>query len=289
MSQPIANGVFHKMGKIGEGTYGVVYKAKNVATQEIVALKNIKFEDENDGIPSTALREISLLKQLSHPNIVHLKDVALQTGNLTLIFDYLEYDLKKYIEKDNSPIPINVVKSFLYQILLGVSYCHSNRVIHRDLKTQNILLSNNGIIKIADFGLARAYGLTSDALTHEVVTLWYRAPEIILGQTDYSLPVDVWSIGCIFSEMVTKVPLFAGDSEIDQLFKIFQMLGTPTAQNWASALHLPNFLPKFPMWKQKPLATKVKGLDSKGLDLLAKMLELNPNRRISARSALRHV
>jgi serine/threonine protein kinase len=289
MSKPISKGNFQKLCKIGEGTYGIVYKAKNISTQEFVALKAIKYEEENDGIPSTAIREISLLKQLSHPNIVHLKDVVMLGGNLTLIFDFLDYDLKKYLERNGSPIPVKTIKSLLYQILLGVNYCHSNRIIHRDLKTQNILLGSDGVIKLADFGLARAFNMGKEVRTHEVITLWYRAPEILLGQNDYSLPVDIWSVGCIFAEMVMKAPLFAGDSEIGQIFKIFEVMGTPTHQTWARGCSLQNDHPSFPVWKQKPLSSIIKNLDSKGLDLLSRMLELNPSNRISARSALHHV
>jgi cyclin-dependent kinase 2 len=289
MTKPISKSAFQKLCKLGEGTYGIVYKAKNVSTQEFVALKAIKYEDGNDGIPGTAIREISLLKQLRHPNIVRLRDVAVLGDNLTLIFDYLDYDLKNYLGRTGSPLPIKAAKSFLYQILLGVNYCHSNRVIHRDIKPQNVLLGSDGVIKLADFGLARALSMGSEALTHEVITLWYRAPEILLGQKDYSLPVDIWSVGCIFAEMIMKVPIFAGDSEIDQIFKIFQIMGTPTLHTWANGCTLQNYQPTFPMWKPQPLSSIVKNLDPSGLDLLSRMLVLNPSNRINARNALRHV
>ena len=160
--------------------------------------------------------------------------------------------------------------------------------MHRDLKPQNLLIDKEGNIKLADFGLARAFGLPVKTLTHEVVTLWYRAPEILLGQKAYSTPVDIWSIGCIFSELAQKRPLFAGDSEIDQIFKIFRTQGTPTESHWPGALKLPDFKASFPKWKAQPLTKQVDKLDAVGMDLLQSMVALDPAKRISARMALRH-
>jgi len=282
-------GKYCKLEKLGEGTYGVVHKARNVKTQEIVALKKIRLENEEEGIPSTAIREISLLRETNHPNIVRLIDVVHEPHKLTLVFDYLQYDLKKYMDHIGTPLPTATVKSFLYQMLLGITYCHSHRIIHRDLKPQNLLIDNNGCVKLADFGLARAFSLPIHTLTHEVVTLWYRAPEILLGQKEYSLPVDIWSIGCIFAEMAQKKPLFCGDSEIDEIFKIFQVLGTPTESSWPGISSLKEYKPTFPQWKGVPLSKKVPSLDSVGMDLLSKMVILEPNKRISARAALNHV
>ena len=205
MNNALVLGKYQKLDKLGEGTYGVVYKARDIKTHEIVALKKIRLENEDEGIPSTAIREISLLKETNHPNIVRLKEVVHEDHKLTLVFDYLEYDLKKYMDHIGSSLPTQTVKSFLYQMLLGIVYCHSHRIIHRDLKPQNLLIDTSGCVKLADFGLARAFSIPIHTLTHEVVTLWYRAPEILLGQKEYSLPVDIWSIGCIFAEMVQTV------------------------------------------------------------------------------------
>lgn len=206
---------YQKLDKLGEGTYGLVYKAKNQETGEIVALKKIKLEKEDDGVPSTAIREISLLKGIKHPNVVELKEVIYQEDNLYLIFEYCEYDLKKYIRSIGGPLPPDTVKKFTYQILQATAYCHAHRVMHRDLKPQNLLIDGDGNVKLADFGLARAFGLPVKTYTHEVVTLWYRAPEILLGAKEYSTPIDIWSIGCIFAEMAQRRALFIGDSEID--------------------------------------------------------------------------
>ena len=181
--------------KLGEGTYGVVYKALHKPTGEYVALKKIKLEKEEDGVPSTAIREISLLKGLSHPNVVELKEVLYTIDCLYLVFEYVEYDLKKYLRSLKVPPSASSVKKMVYQIVQAIDYCHAHRVMHRDLKPQNILVDADGNIKLADFGLARAFGIPIKTLTHEVVTLWYRAPEILLCQRAYSIPVDSWSIG----------------------------------------------------------------------------------------------
>lgn len=208
---------YEKLEKIGEGTYGYVYKARDSNSSEIVALKKIKLENEDEGVPSTAMREISILKELQHPNIVNLKEIVFQPDQkkLYLIFEFVEYDLKKYMRKNKRSMTKQGIKKMLYQLLRGVDYCHSKRVIHRDLKPQNLLVTNQGNIKICDFGLARAFTIPIKTLTHEVETLWYRAPEILLGKKEYSLGVDMWAIGCIFAELIQKRPLFMGDSEID--------------------------------------------------------------------------
>lgn len=160
------------------------------------------------------------MKSLKHPNIVDIKEVIYEDEKLHIVFEYLDYDIKKYMKekaKDNGNqgLSLEEVKSFTYQILEGLAYCHAHRVMHRDLKPQNLLVSKDGIIKLADFGLARPFSLPVKTYTHEVVTLWYRAPEVLLGQKQYSTPLDQWSVGCIMAEMAQKKPLFAGDSEID--------------------------------------------------------------------------
>ncbi|KAM0945427.1 putative protein-serine/threonine kinase CMGC-CDK-Pl family [Dioscorea sansibarensis] len=180
-------------------------------------------------------------------------------------------------------------QKFLYQILDALSYCHSHRVLHRDLKPQNLLIDKRSkSVKLADFGLARGFGLPVRTFTHEVITLWYRAPEILLGSRHYSTPADVWSVGCILAEMVNMRPLFPGDSEIDELFKIFSVLGTPDEESWPGVTSLPDFKAAFPKWSPKSLATVVPKLDAAGVDLLSKMLVISPIKRITAREALQH-
>jgi len=280
---------YQKITKIGEGTYGVVYKAKDLQTSEIIALKKIRLENADEGVPSTAIREISLIKECDHPNIVKLKNVLFENEKLCLIFEYLDYDLKKYMDSQKAVLSPKLVKTFLFQILNAISYCHSQRILHRDLKPQNLLIDQENTVKLADFGLARAYYLPVRTYTHEVITLWYRAPEILLGQKVYSGAVDIWSVGCIFYEMAQKKALFSGDSEIDEIFKIFQILGTPNDAIWKGINDLPDFKTSFPKWKKRDLASLATNLDTFGVDLLEKMIALDPLNRISAREALEHV
>ncbi|KAG6504902.1 hypothetical protein ZIOFF_037250 [Zingiber officinale] len=262
---------YEKVEKIGEGTYGVVYKARDRLTNETIALKKIRLENEDEGVPSTAIREISLLKEMQHSNIVRLQDVVHSDKRIYLVFEYLDLDLKKHMDScpELAKDP-RLVKTYLYQILRGIAYCHSHRVLHRDLKPQNLLIDRGtNALKLADFGLARAFGIPVRTFTHEVVTLWYRAPEILLGSRQYSTPVDVWSVGCIFAEMVNQRPLFPGDSEIDELFKIFRILGTPNEEIWPGVTSLPDFKSAFPKWQSKDLATLVPNLGDPGIDLLS--------------------
>ncbi|CAH3131066.1 cyclin-dependent kinase 2-like [Pocillopora verrucosa] len=280
---------FRKLEKIGEGTYGVVYKAKDIETGQTVALKKIRLDAESDGVPSTAIREISLLKELNHPNVVRLLDVVPSEKKLFMVFEFLDRDLKKYM--DSVPaggISLPLVKSYLYQLLSGIAFCHSHRILHRDLKPQNLLIDAHGSIKLADFGLARAFGVPVRSYTHEVVTLWYRAPEILLGCRYYSTPVDVWSIGCIFAEMITRRALFPGDSEIDQLYRIFRTLGTPDERLWPGVSELPDYKTSFPKWPVQNLLQVIPALGQSGADLLQQMLKYEPTSRISARNALSH-
>jgi len=282
---------YEKTEKLGEGTYGVVYKAHDRLKNEVVAVKKIRLENEHDGIPSTALREIAILKDLAHPNVVKLKDVVFLPMNqkLSLVFEYVEYDLKRYLKSLSQPLSHNKIKSLVSQLLEGIVHCHNRRIIHRDLKPQNLLIdSATGTLKIADFGLARAFSVPIRTLTHEIETLWYRAPEVILGQKVYSLGVDIWAIGCIFCELYERKPLFMGDSEIDQIFKIFQFHGTPTQNDWPEGVATPNFRPTFPRFRPADPFEKLKNMPPDGIDLLMKMIALDPLKRISAIEALKH-
>jgi serine/threonine protein kinase len=283
--------IFQKEHRIGSGTYGEVYKGKNLKTEEIIAIKKIKIELESEGIPSTALREISILRELKHPNVVELRDVVCDDNKLYLLFEYLEMDLRKYLEslEQFDLLDPEVVKSFIFQILDGIAYCHSKKIIHRDLKPQNLLLDKNGTIKIADFGLARAFSIPIRPYTKEVLTLWYRAPEILLGCAEYTTPVDIWSVGCIFAELMLKKPLFQGDYDIDQIFKIFKVLGTPNQEVWPDVKSLPHFKESFPKFPTIPFENILPNLDPNGLNLLSKMLCYDPYKRITAKQALLHV
>eukprot|EP00592_Proboscia_alata_P004966 CAMPEP_0194370780 /NCGR_PEP_ID=MMETSP0174-20130528/19127_1 /TAXON_ID=216777 /ORGANISM="Proboscia alata, Strain PI-D3" /LENGTH=307 /DNA_ID=CAMNT_0039148459 /DNA_START=211 /DNA_END=1134 /DNA_ORIENTATION=- len=293
------------MEKIGEGTYGVVYKAKDRVTGEIIALKKIRLEAEDEGIPSTAIREISLLKELQHPNIVRLYDVVHTERKLTLVFEFLDQDLKKYLDVCDTGLDTPILKSFLYQLLTGVAYCHHHRVLHRDLKPPNLLINREGQLKLADFGLARAFGIPVRSYTHEVVTLWYRAPDVLLGSRKYSTPVDIWSIGCIFAEMANGRPLVTGTSESDQLDRIFRTFGTPKESNpdpvtspfdeeallYPGLVDLPEYQPgTIPMYSPPKggIASLVPTLDAYGVDLLSRMMRYDPSKRITAQEAMNH-
>nr|XP_018680692.1 PREDICTED: cell division control protein 2 homolog isoform X1 [Musa acuminata subsp. malaccensis] len=281
---------YEKVEKIGEGTYGVVYKARDRQTNEMIAIKKIRIKEEGEGIPGFVIREVSLLKEMHHCNIVRLLDVGASERSVYLIFEYLDLDLKKHMDSCQTfSEDHRLMKKFLYQILSGIEYCHSHRVLHRDLKPRNLLIDlQTNTIKIADFGLGRAFDIPVQTLTDEVVTLAYRAPEILLGSRHYSTPVDLWSIGCIFVEMVNRCPLFCGDSEISQLFNIFRVLGTPNEETWSGVTSLPHFKCSFPKWDPMDLAALVPNLEPAGVDLLSKMLCLEPGRRITARKALEH-
>ncbi|KAF8040844.1 hypothetical protein BT93_B2923 [Corymbia citriodora subsp. variegata] len=310
---------YEKLEKVGEGTYGKVYKAKDKATGQLVALKKTRLEMDEEGVPPTALREVSLLQLLSQSlyvvrllSVEHVdgsskrKPAAAEGGGgdggsglaagkpmLYLVFEYLDTDLKKFIDSHRKgpnprPIPPALVQNFLYQLLKGVAHCHSHGVLHRDLKPQNLLVDKEkGILKIADLGLGRAFTVPLKSYTHEVVTLWYRAPEVLLGTTHYSIGVDMWSVGCIFAEMVRRQALFPGDSEFQQLLHIFRLLGTPTEKQWPGVTTLRDWH-VYPLWEPQNLARAVPSLGPDGVDLLSKMLKYDPAERISAKAALDH-
>jgi serine/threonine protein kinase len=281
---------YEKLEKIGTGTYGVVYKAKDKLKNEMCALKKILLDVEPEGIPSTAIREICILRELQNPNIVDLKDVVATDDKLYLVFEYVDQDLKQYLDSipREHPVDPKIVKSLLYQLVQAVAYLHSKRILHRDLKPQNILITSNGCVKLADFGLARTYQIPLRPYTHEVVTLWYRAPEILLGTLEYSSALDVWSLGTVFLELLTKAPYFVGDSEIDQLYKIFRILGTPNETVWPGVSKLRDYKKTFPNWTPTDLNLKLHGINPVGLDLLQKMLTYDPSARITAKEALSH-
>lgn len=279
---------FDVLEKVGEGTYGVVYKARDLETREVVAIKKIRFQHEDEGIPSTAVREISLLKSLNHPNIVLLKEVIYSNENLNLIFEFSENDLKKLIKKNKEPLEDYRVKSFMRQMMEGLAYCHKRRIMHRDLKPHNLLIDSNDRLQLADFGLARTFTLPIREYTHEVITLWYRSPEILLGQKIYSTPADIWSAGCIFAEMILGQPVLPGDSEIDQIFKIFKMMGTPTEKDWPGVSDLPDFKRTFPKFSKESLEDIFISSSQLEIDLIQKMLVLDPDRRLTAEEVLRH-
>ncbi|KAK8512666.1 hypothetical protein V6N13_082799 [Hibiscus sabdariffa] len=277
---------FEKLEKVGEGTYGKVYRARERATGKIVALKKTRLHEDDEGVPPTTLREVSILRMLSRdPHVVRLMDVKQAVNKegktvLYLVFEYMDTDLKKYIRsfrQTGENIPVNIVKSLMYQLCKGVAFCHGHGVLHRDLKPHNLLMDRKTMsLKIADLGLARAFTLPIK-----------KAPEVLLGATHYSTAVDMWSVACIFAELVTKTALFPGDSELQQLLHIFRLLGTPNEQMWPGVGTLPNWH-EYPQWSCQSLSSAVPNLDTDGLDLLSQMLQYDPSKRISAKKALEH-
>ncbi|KAK8987712.1 hypothetical protein V6N11_027455 [Hibiscus sabdariffa] len=289
---------FERLNKINEGTYGVVYRARDKKTGEIVALKKVKMEKEREGFPLTSLREINILLSFHHPSIVDVKEVVVGSNldSIFMVMEYMEHDLKGLMEAMKQPFSQSEVKCLMLQLLEGIKYLHDNWVLHRDLKTSNLLLNNQGELKICDFGLARQYGSPLKPYTHLVVTLWYRAPELLLGASQYSTAIDMWSLGCIMAELLSKEPLFNGRTEFDQLDKIFRTLGTPNETIWPGFSKLPgvkvNFVKhQYNLLRKKFPAASFTGtpvVSDAGFDLLNKLLTYDPEERITAEAALNH-
>ncbi|KAI8986329.1 serine/threonine-protein kinase pef1 [Pilobolus umbonatus] len=280
-----------KQEKLGEGTYASVFKGKSRLSGEIVALKEI-YLDAEEGAPSTAIREISLMKELKHSNIVRLLDVIHTESKLMLVFEYMDQDLKKFMDiqgrSTHGALNTPTIKSFMFQLIRGIAYCHDNRVLHRDLKPQNLLINRRGELKLGDFGLARAFGIPVNTFSNEVVTLWYRAPDVLLGSRMYSTSIDIWSAGCIMAEMYTGRPLFSGSSNADQLRKIFKNMGTPTESSWPGVSKLPEYKVPNVVYPQRDIGQLLPNIDSLGLDLLNRMLQYQPQLRITAKEAMNH-
>ncbi|CAG8609582.1 12555_t:CDS:10, partial [Acaulospora morrowiae] len=285
---------YEKLNRIEEGAYGVVFRARDKATGEIVALKKLKLDKEKNGFPITSLREVDILRFLrleKHPNIVNVRELVVG-DTLTQIFivmDFVEHDLKSLMEDMQSPFLQSEVKTIMLQLLSAVAMLHDSWIVHRDLKTSNLLLNNRGQIKVADFGLARKYGSPLGPMTGLVVTLWYRAPELLLGIKEYSTAVDMWSVGCIFGELVNKEPLLPGRAELDQLNKIFELLGMPNEKIWPGFSKLP-YAKNIPYSKQShnTLRSRFPYLTENGINLMSKLLTYDPAKRITAEEALKH-
>ncbi|EDM10209.1 cyclin-dependent kinase 7 (homolog of Xenopus MO15 cdk-activating kinase), isoform CRA_a [Rattus norvegicus] len=257
---------YEKLDFLGEGQFATVYKARDKNTNQIVAIKKIKLghrSEAKDGINRTALREIKLLQELSHPNIIGV------------------------IIKDNSLVLTpSHIKAYMLMTLQGLEYLHQHWILHRDLKPNNLLLDENGVLKLADFGLAKSFGSPNRAYTHQVVTRWYRAPELLFGARMYGVGVDMWAVGCILAELLLRVPFLPGDSDLDQLTRIFETLGTPTEEQWPDMCSLPDYV-TFKSFPGIPLQHIFIAAGDDLLELIQGLFLFNPCTRITASQALR--
>jgi len=281
---------YEKIAFLGEGQFATVYKAKDTKSADgrIVAVKKIKLgsrAEAKDGINRTALREIKLLQELDHVNVISLVDVFGHKSNVSLVMDFMDTDLEQIIKDQNIVFVASHIKSYLLQTLLGLEYLHINWILHRDLKPNNLLVNKAGILKIGDFGLAKAYGSPNRPYTHIVVTRWYRAPELLFGARIYGTGIDVWAVGCILAEMLLRVPLVAGDTDLDQLAKIFQALGTPTQESWPNHDKLPDYV-QFKEYVATPFQDIFTAASSDLIQVLSKTLALDPMKRATCTQAL---
>ncbi|KAK3023692.1 hypothetical protein RJ639_044302 [Escallonia herrerae] len=265
---------FEKLEQIGEGTYGQVYMAREIRTGEIVALKKIRMDNEREGFPITAIREIKILKKLHHENVLRKMSKGGQAngnkykGGIYMVFEYMDHDLTGLADRPGMRFSVPQIKCYMRQLLTGLHYCHVNQVLHRDIKGSNLLIDNEGNLKLADFGLARP-------------------PELLLGSTKYGPAVDMWSVGCIFAELLHGKPIFPGKDEPEQLNKIFELCGAPDEVIWPGVSKIPwynNFKPSRPL--KRRLREVFRHFDRHALELLEKMLTLDPSQRISAKDAL---
>lgn len=280
---------YEKIEFLGEGQFATVYKARDTQTENIVAVKKIKVgsrAEAKDGINRTALREIKLLQELHHPNIIGLLDVFGHMSNVSLVFDFMDFDMEVVIKDTNIVLTPANIKSYVLQTLQGLEYLHNNWVLHRDLKPNNLLVNSDGILKIGDFGLAKFFGSPNRVYTHQVVTRWYRAPELLYGARMYGTSVDMWAVGCILAELLLRVPFLPGETDLDQLTRIFQVMGTPTEETWPGLTSLQDYIQFKPMPSQ-PLRNIFSAAGDDLLDLISSLLMVNPLARCTCEQALK--
>ncbi|XP_063627279.1 cyclin-dependent kinase 7 isoform X1 [Cydia splendana] len=279
---------YEKIDFLGEGQFATVYKARDVKTDKIVAVKKIKIGsrlEAQDGINRTALREIKLLQELQHVNLIGLLDVFGQKSNVSLVFDFMDTDLEIIVKDSNIVLTPANVKAYMIMTLSGLEYLHQNWILHRDLKPNNLLINREGILKIGDFGLAKAFGSPTRINTHQVVTRWYRSPELLFGARQYGTGVDMWAIGCILAELLLRVPFLPGESDLDQLTRIFQVFGTPNDENWPVMKGLPDYV-QFKQFPAQPLRHIFSTAADDLIQLLESLLVLFPPKRCDCTQAL---
>ncbi len=284
---------YERLNYIHEGVYGQVFRARDRITGEIFAIKKAKLTKEKEGFPITSIREINLLLGMKHPNIVNVKEVVTGSSldHIFVVMEYVEHELKDMMEHTKYNFSTAEIKCLLKQLLQAIEYFQNHNIMHRDLKTSNLLYSNNGMLKVCDFGLARKFLGTKRSYTPVVVTLWYRAPEVLLGCDTYTPAIDIWSVGCIFAEIVLKEPLLRAQTEIEMIDVIFKTLGNPTSTTWPGWKELKyakNLQPKNYTGSKLREIFKTSCLNENGLDLLSRMLYYDPVKRITATEALKH-
>ncbi|GMH38202.1 hypothetical protein BSKO_06086 [Bryopsis sp. KO-2023] len=283
--------VYEKIARVGEGTYGVVYKARHRTTGQLVALKRVRMDREMDGLPVTFLRELRLLQTMRHSNIVKLLDVATgsKKDSLFLVFEFCSHDLANLDNHLREPFSVSEIKCLLKQILSGLAYLHNRKIIHRDVKLSNLLYTDDGVVKLCDFGLARFLPSKAAPLTPQVFTLWYRGPELLLGCCEYGTALDMWAVGCIFAELLRGKPLFPGKTEFECLRMMCQRLGTPTPDIWKDIVDLPNYQKiVLPAYDSRTLKNDVPKASECAIDLLRGFLAYDPKQRLTAEEALQH-
>ena len=281
---------YRKIDFLGEGQFATVFKAEDTENDnKVVAVKKIKLgqkSDARDGINRTALREIKLLQELQHPNVIGLLDVFGHKSNISLIFDFMDTDLEVIIRDPSILLTPGHIKAYVLMTLQGLEYLHSYWVLHRDLKPNNLLINREGLLKITDFGLAKAFGSPNRALTNQVVTRWYRSPELLFGARLYGTGIDIWAMGCIIAELMLRLPFLQGDTDLGQLSKIFEVCGTPTEESWPRVTSLPDFV-DFKDMPGIPFSEIFSAASDDLLRLITWCLVLDPSRRCTATQALK--
>lgn len=288
MQEPVIE-AYEVSGKIGEGTFGEVLRAKCIQTGEIRALKKVRLRRLEDGLPPMVLREVNSLELLDHPNVMKLHEVFPHGSAIVLVCDLMRIDLAAAMQQIGRPLLEVEVKAIMSGLLHGVDHCHQNFVLHRDLKPGNILLGHDGRVVIADFGLARLIECDGRPYSNQCATRWYRAPELLFGSRHYGTGVDMWAVGCIFAEFVNNEPLFAGNADIDQLSRIISTLGSISFDSWPGARELPDIGKiSFRDMEPVPFAQIVPNTGVDTENLLASLLAYDPEQRMTAEQALLH-